>query len=782
VADLRDALQVCLDRGVILANDEPARRELALALKPEREGQTYRDATGKVVSIFQGERSLQPSGEVDERTAAALNALLRELGLLDEGTPGGEPQSFVVSGQVRGDDGRLLRELQVAALHVAEPGDIRLGADQTDGEGRYTIRYAPPPGTDQVHLRVAVADADGQPLQSSEVIRGARPLEIVNLAVPATIRPAGQRWIEGRVVFADGLPAEGLRLRLQRLDFGGAQTPLGETTTRDFGLYALSYPTEGRSVSLQIGALDPQGQEVPLSKPLHDLGDAERTVVNLVAPSSLQRAMPEYRRLANALAPQIGDMQKLADARENDERQDLTLLNRATGCDARLAALAATAARLSADPQVGLAQEALYGLFRAGLPSEKLQLALVDVATVEQVLKEIRDAGIVGLTDAEIAAARGQFETFTRQARLALPVPGSRATYDGLLKASGLSDDDQAKFASVYLADGDGGTELWKKARQAGLQPPEIRTLQLQGKLAFLAGNSEAMIVRLMQKQLADPAQLVEQDFHRTDAWAEEVFDLAGIPEERRNNLTDADKQKLDEVIPAVYADEKVEDRLTAYAEEMARKLSLSYPAAAVARIVEQDQADTFRLGEARGAAATALKQAAAKGFRLGQTPVETFLRANPDVLDGVADAAAARQSLKTLHCVYQLTPSQEAMPVLTGLGLMSAYDVIAHSEPAFTERYIAKYLELYGKPPAPSEPQLVYRKAQQIDSVTHNLFAIAKTLESAPALSVTSPSAEVRETAKQELIKQVPTLESLFGSMDFCECEHCRSVLSPAA
>src|SRR5262249_41014340 len=26
------------------------------------------------------------------------------------------------------------------------------------------------------------------------------------------------------------------------------------------------------------------------------------------------------------------------------------------------------------------------------------------------------------------------------------------------------------------------------------------------------------------------------------------------------------------------------------------------------------------------------------------------------------------------------------------------------------------------------------------------------------------------------------PTLEGLFGSMDFCACEHCRSVLSPAA
>ena len=39
-----------------------------------------------------------------------------------------------------------------------------------------------------------------------------------------------------------------------------------------------------------------------------------------------------------------------------------------------------------------------------------------------------------------------------------------------------------------------------------------------------------------------------------------------------------------------------------------------------------------------------------------------------------------------------------------------------------------------------------------------------------------------LRDAAKKSLVKHYPTLESLFGSLDFCECEHCRSVLSPAA
>src|SRR5687768_4802630 len=80
------------------------------------------------------------------------------------------------------------------------------------------------------------------------------------------------------------------------------------------------------------------------------------------------------------------------------------------------------------------------------------------------------------------------------------------------------------------------------------------------------------------------------------------------------------------------------------------------------------------------------------------------------------------------------------------------------------------------------AEAQLVYRRAKQVSSVTYNLFTIARKLDSEPPVAGMSAPPEVRESVRNELIKQFPTMESLFGSMDFCECEHCRSVLSPAA
>jgi hypothetical protein len=84
VADLQNALQFCLDRNAILANDAGSRQQFSAALKPERGAQKYGDATAKLVNIFQKERGLQASGEVDEPTANAFNTLLQGWGLLDQ--------------------------------------------------------------------------------------------------------------------------------------------------------------------------------------------------------------------------------------------------------------------------------------------------------------------------------------------------------------------------------------------------------------------------------------------------------------------------------------------------------------------------------------------------------------------------------------------------------------------------------------------------------------------------------------------------------------------------
>ncbi len=791
VADLQDALTLLLERGLILGQDEGARRELLAALSAERDRQSYGKSTAKLVGIFQEERRLQSTGEVDEPTANALNALLKELGVLEGGEAAWLDVRYTVACRVVDARGKPIAGLRVELFNMdpLSPPD-RLGEPViTDAEGLATFRFkrsdfTEHPGErgpdlyfkvfrDEVPLVYALPETPNE----DNIIRNYRPQR-----EPILLQIERYETLRGRVITERGVPADKVTLRLYRLDFGGGATLLAETVTTEGGRYALAYDPGPAEPVLEVRALKPDGSEVKLTKPLQGLTAEERANLNLVTPTAVQPQEAEYRRLVRDVTPHVGELRRLAQARENGERQDITVLHRATGWDARLIALAAITERLAADQEVGLPSEGLYGLLRAGLPSDRLLLAQVEPDTVEEALKKVREAGIVALDEVAMADFKQRFTAFSQRVRLNLPVPGSGATYGAMLEKSGLDDREQKIFAEVFLRHRGEGAELWEAAKEAGLSEAQVGKLQLQGKLAFLSGSSAVMTERLLQKDLADPVALVAQNFHRAETWKNEVFAAAGIPPERRANLSEADRRRLAAAIPTAYAAATVEARLDLYAEDMARKLRLSYPTQVLTRLMETDQ--TFQPLASAPFTLTLLRNATAQGFRLGETPVAAFLQARPEVKGNLSDAEfqAAGQELKTLQRLYQITPDNESMPVLRAMGITAAYDVTVYSQEQFIAHYESKYSGIYGKLAPAGVSQLIYRKAQQVSEVTYNLFAVARQMDSNGGVAVVSPPPEVRESLKNELIKHYPTLESLFGSMDFCECEHCRSVLSPAA
>lgn len=790
VSDLQDALQLLLSKALILKDNEKARLTLSDAIKEEQDDQFYGKFTREIVGFFQKEHELETSGEVDEPTADAINAILRELELL------GQEQievSRVVSGQVRRDDGTPLKGNLVRAFHKSDNGTIRLGEDTTDVDGRYTIYYRVLPKVIVINLQVQVMNEKGDLLQASDTIMGAGKLEIIDLITPSTAKPITSGLIEGRVMMEHRLPAKKMTLCLYRRDFGAPEREVGRTTTDEHGFYKLPYQIDSKSASFDIRALDANGKDITLSKPLHDLGKEERMEINLVALSLLQPLDPEYQRLGTDLKPYVDELKTLANARENSEIQELSGLNRRTGWDARLMALASKAGKLSADPKVDISQEALYGLFRFGLPSDKSLLAQMDVDILVQVLEKAKEAGIINLSDELKEEFKTQFETFTCKTLLEMPVPGTSSTYGSLLKEANLDDGDPEsdknaqKFASAYLRYSR-GADLWVSALKAGLNSEQIQKLQFQGKLAFLTENSVKLTSHLQtkisdpKKRIKDAANIIEKNlidgnYFLSSTWEAEVREAAGIGQDEPIDTLSEDRKKLlKEIIPLSHTSEKLEDSFRAYTGEMARKVRLSYPTQVVCQMVQNDE-DVFNLGKARSATEKFMKTAAAKGFRLGQTPVESFIESHPEILESIdlEDVDVARQNMKTLYRVYQITPSNEAMTTMCRLGFNSAYDVVALPIDTFLERYGCEF-------PSIEQAKLTYSKAEQVNSTIFNVLTTIKKLDSDIQMYAISAPAKVKEEVKKRLITQSPTMESLFGSLDFCECEHCRSVFSPAA
>jgi peptidoglycan hydrolase-like protein with peptidoglycan-binding domain len=580
---------------------------------------------------------------------------------------------------------------------------------------------------------------------------------------PASGSSSNPYSLQGNLRFDHGLPASGVTVRLYNVGFAGQDERLGETRTDAQGQYAFSYRLPQQlSPNVQVRVVDANQREVPISNTIFHARAQEG--LNLIVPASIQPPAPEYQRLAADLEKTIGGLGKLAQAQEGDSRQDLSLLYQTTGWDARLLSLAANAATLS--QTTGLGQDALYALLRAGLPTDPQRLALLSPAVVEKALGKANQAAIVSLTDQQIAGAVSTFKSFADKTRLTLTAAGTNATFGDLLKTSGLNADQQSAFAGLFFSQAVASDGFWQQAAALKIPAETLNALKLQGKLAYLTLNNAALAAQLQKDigSLDNLAQLPEKDLHTDAAWKQYLTALAGP----------TNTQALDALIPPAYVGNTTADRLAAYAADLARKVRLSFPTQVVARMVEKGD---LTVGNAPKIT-TFLKNAAPLGFQLGRTPLNAFVKQNQaNLFQGIApaDVAATTESVKTLHRLYQITPGNESLQALLKLGITSAYDLASLDAPDFLERFGAAF-------PSTDEAMLVYQKAQQVNTLILHLYLAAKQLDTSPPIYSLSPAALAREGAKAAIIEQFPTMQSLFGSLDFCDCEDCRSVLSPAA
>jgi hypothetical protein len=116
-----------------------------------------------------------------------INTLLREWGIFDQ--PSDLPKFFGVNGLIQRQDSSPLAGILIRANHESDQGSIKLAEDTADQDGSYIISYEQIPGIATIKLRVLAIGSDGNPIQSSILIPGAKRLEMVNLTVPITVTP-----------------------------------------------------------------------------------------------------------------------------------------------------------------------------------------------------------------------------------------------------------------------------------------------------------------------------------------------------------------------------------------------------------------------------------------------------------------------------------------------------------------------------------------------------------------------------------------------------------------
>ena len=761
VTNLQAGLTLLLNRQVIQV-DPGTRPELLNDLVQESQAQVYSDATRRAVEMFQAQRHILPNGIVDaEKTLPALNEALRSLGAFDDGKTG--PAQRTVAGQVVQADGTPFGS-RVIVVEENATGSLRVGEDSTDPEGRYAITYALLDGMDGVKLRVAAFDGDGQ-RRAEAAIEASRPVEVVNLVVQGDGRAFR---VTGNLSSGSRAGVGGLRVVIIDKDVGG-DTALAETTTGPDGTYRLSFTYSGQKTRPDLQARASSGETLlGVSEVRYEAANDE--TLNIAVPDDTQAALAtEYETLTGDIAAHYTG--SLRDLQETGDRQDVTYLANKTGWDARAVALASLADQFSArtaDPAGASAihPALFYALFRAGLPTDEDSLLRTRPDDLRRVWSDaVTDGLIPADAAADLPAAAERFQAIAAERTLSGPPATGVSTLRELLSVAELSDAaQQTQFANLYLANQEDPRKLWDTVGNA-LGPQTAEKLQLHGKLAALTVNNAPLIravsAAVGDAGLRDPAQLALTGFHRTGKWDELLGGQVPIPTEIPGDTPQAQRAN--------------------YASYLAAQVRLSYPTASMAHMV---QSGALNVPAAQGVAAFLADNQ--HRFDIGSQPVEQFiartkLQTPPETVAGV----------KAMQRVLQITSSDESMSALVSSGITSAYQVARQDR----ESFVAAHSHALGA----DEAARVYERSREIHNATLNVamtYLVARNgfqlgaaqtpgadgAGAADGGQILRPQPQGPSAANADDIIAYPTLEQLFGSMDFCSCDECRSIFSPAA
>lgn len=260
--------------------------------------------------------------------------------------------------------------------------------------------------------------------------------------------------------------------------------------------------------------------------------------------------------------------------------------------------------------------------------------------------------------------------------------------------------------------------------------------------------------------------------------------------------------------IPETTAGESVEDKTKNFAVTLQRKLFATETSATLQRMTQDAVIPSADKALRTGVVSFLNNQ---PEFNIRTTSIYTALK-HPEAFKNIAEEhrEGVVEQLKTLQRVQALSPIPEAVPLLINANLTSAFQVGEMPESTFLSAHSQTLGEATARQVYTTAINSRIRNEQALMTIRESIrgtgLAIIDNPQPTTARMATRQAAgnpleaplapnvedDINDlppvTSERSLvldIQEVPVplnLEALFGDMDFCECEECTSVYSPAA
>ncbi len=573
----------------------------------------------------------------------------------------------------------------------------------------------------------------------------------------------------------------GLTVQLVDKNVGGDQSITSTQTARD-GSYSFTHfiadaylaARHKTSPDFQVQVLA-GGAVVAMSDVAYSASSS--TSLDVVLPAVAPGLPSEYETLTASVAAVYPG--SLGTLQENATQQDITYLAGKTELDARVVALMALASQfgqLTPPPPAaadtgaeataplpvqgqGIAPEFYYALFRAGLPASTDSLFQASPATVQAIWEQAVTGGVIPQRLAkQVPAAVASFQAIGAARSLDAPPPAGISTLREMITATLPETAQQDQFARLYAQYQGNWAGFWEAAETA-FGTTASNALRLTGQLLYLTVNNQPLVAALRAAEkgstLTSPLDLVSRGYYDPAPWTPLIG--ASIPSQ----------------IPGATADEQTAN----YAQLLAAQVRIAYPTAVAGDQVRRNILPVPGAADVAQSVAGFLTEHQVD-FAIGVEPVQAYLART-----GLTTTAAPVVSaIKRIQRVYQLTPDDVSMSTLLYHNLDSAFAITRYDAAGFARAFTD---HLGGGQAGADKAAAIHARAKQVFAATLSVTVGYLGARLAPGLGGVTPIQYgfAPPAATPDFpVTAYPTLEDLFGSLDYCDCTDCGSILSPAA
>lgn len=552
--------------------------------------------------------------------------------------------------------------------------------------------------------------------------------------------------VSGAVRDANGNLVAGVIVRAFDRDLRSEER-LGEASTDAKGSYEISYGpeqfrrAEKKTADLLVRAYDLEGTELAASAIHFNANAAE--VIDLTIGTEKLRPQSEYERHIAELNPLLEDvpLARLTTA-------DIGFLAAETGIDRQHIDYLVSSQIWS--PKTGVQPAALYGLQRTGLPATLPELLAESQQSQRAGLESAISSNVIPLSvQDEIDSILARLHDSFVQRIIQQPAPIGQVTLGQVLAGALRSPELQAAFVSASIKhsqSGDSTESFWDNLRNdARFAADDIDSIRFTVQVGALTSNCPPLI-EVLQKKRRDGEMLSLRDLARLDA-----ADWENLIQQISNG------SDLPTGIPGKDAAERTKN----FATTIASSVELQFPTAVIASRLSRDGG--FDMPH-KTAVATFLDGHA--DFEFGTTNITSYLAEHEETaFKEVEDRQGFADQLGKMQRIAHVANSDQLFTLLSK-GFDSSLAISRFSPERFASDHAG---DLGGAAAA----HAIHDAAGQKTATTNILVTDIRSIVAGTSMAVLP----IKDQAKK-----IADLRTLFGSLDFCDCSECRSVLSPAA